>query len=451
MSGFICQWESCQGFFDSAESLYNHLSDEHVGRRSTNNLCLKCCWNGCGTIAIKRDHLASHIRVHLPLKPHTCVICKKGFKRPQDLKKHEKIHTEEHQSSLLSKQPGYKPIRRRRKVNAAHSPSPPFHVSSEDSTTNSDLSSLTYSSPVFAGKYSPMESNSPIKENTGEYKGSMDSYVQGVLHNQAFTAYDSELINRLNSIEPTINYMDNLNWSVPTEAESGPVLQNWLEQLSDNVRVEEEPKPREGYSATFSSFMNDPQDALYPTLGRIEQSSFISLAENNFESSVHPPTMTGSYVDMISPQISAITSSPVQMNERDQVNLGAQFWPTGGEVAETAFGSQSSGGQPAEQANPLFQINKEVVYKVIPTINSTSTFTNKKDIVHMMNVFSSPDNDIKKKPTQPNSKEDIKTQLMCQTFEEESPVSPYADLVDMIGHMNINEQDYTKPQETACS
>ena len=34
--------------------------------------------------------------VHTPLKPHRCVICKKSFKRPQDLKKHEKIHTEEH-------------------------------------------------------------------------------------------------------------------------------------------------------------------------------------------------------------------------------------------------------------------------------------------------------------------------------------------------------------------
>jgi hypothetical protein len=34
--------------------------------------------------------------VHTPLKPHRCAICKKTFKRPQDLKKHEKIHTEEH-------------------------------------------------------------------------------------------------------------------------------------------------------------------------------------------------------------------------------------------------------------------------------------------------------------------------------------------------------------------
>ncbi|KAI9487991.1 hypothetical protein BDB00DRAFT_81152 [Zychaea mexicana] len=40
--------------------------------------------------------------------------CKKAFKRPQDLKKHERIHTIEHKASLLSNQPGYKPVRRRR-------------------------------------------------------------------------------------------------------------------------------------------------------------------------------------------------------------------------------------------------------------------------------------------------------------------------------------------------
>ncbi|KAI0034144.1 hypothetical protein K488DRAFT_37650, partial [Vararia minispora EC-137] len=72
--------------------LYTHLCNDHIGRKSTNNLCLTCKWNGCGTTCAKRDHITSHLRVHTPLKPHACEICKKTFKRPQDLKKHEKIH-----------------------------------------------------------------------------------------------------------------------------------------------------------------------------------------------------------------------------------------------------------------------------------------------------------------------------------------------------------------------
>ncbi|EIN14023.1 hypothetical protein PUNSTDRAFT_16975, partial [Punctularia strigosozonata HHB-11173 SS5] len=69
-----------------------HLCNDHIGRKSTNNLCLTCKWKDCSTTCAKRDHITSHLRVHTPLKPHTCDICSKSFKRPQDLKKHEKIH-----------------------------------------------------------------------------------------------------------------------------------------------------------------------------------------------------------------------------------------------------------------------------------------------------------------------------------------------------------------------
>ncbi|KAJ7109985.1 hypothetical protein C8R44DRAFT_801090 [Mycena epipterygia] len=91
-----CQWLDCTQGFPDPETLYNHLCNEHIGRKSTNNLCLTCKWKDCGTSCAKRDHITSHLRVHTPLKPHICEICKKSFKRPQDLKKHEKIHTEEH-------------------------------------------------------------------------------------------------------------------------------------------------------------------------------------------------------------------------------------------------------------------------------------------------------------------------------------------------------------------
>ncbi|KAG2045071.1 hypothetical protein BDR03DRAFT_907703 [Suillus americanus] len=93
---YNCQWVDCSTSFTDPEVLYNHLCNDHIGRKSTNNLCLTCKWKDCGTSCAKRDHITSHLRVHTPLKPHVCEICKKSFKRPQDLKKHEKIHTEEH-------------------------------------------------------------------------------------------------------------------------------------------------------------------------------------------------------------------------------------------------------------------------------------------------------------------------------------------------------------------
>ncbi|KAG1828380.1 hypothetical protein EV424DRAFT_1485021 [Suillus variegatus] len=93
---YNCQWVDCSATFTDPEVLYNHLCNDHIGRKSTNNLCLTCKWKDCGTSCAKRDHITSHLRVHTPLKPHVCEICKKSFKRPQDLKKHEKIHTEEH-------------------------------------------------------------------------------------------------------------------------------------------------------------------------------------------------------------------------------------------------------------------------------------------------------------------------------------------------------------------
>lgn len=114
--GHKCQWADCDKVMPDPETLYNHLCNDHVGRKSTGNLCLTCKWKDCNTTCAKRDHITSHLRgtscrrpltprgpltplafaVHTPLKPHVCEVCNKPFKRPQDLKKHEKIHTEEH-------------------------------------------------------------------------------------------------------------------------------------------------------------------------------------------------------------------------------------------------------------------------------------------------------------------------------------------------------------------
>ncbi|TAQ84230.1 hypothetical protein B7494_g7445 [Chlorociboria aeruginascens] len=97
-----CQWEKCSERCTSAEVLFEHICEKHVGRKSTNNLNLTCGWNSCRTTTVKRDHITSHIRVHVPLKPHKCDFCGKAFKRPQDLKKHVKTHADD---SVLLRSP----------------------------------------------------------------------------------------------------------------------------------------------------------------------------------------------------------------------------------------------------------------------------------------------------------------------------------------------------------
>ncbi|KAI0180965.1 hypothetical protein GGR52DRAFT_522416 [Hypoxylon sp. FL1284] len=97
-----CRWLNCGEKFSAAEILYEHICEKHVGRKSTNNLNLTCQWNNCKTTTVKRDHITSHIRVHVPLKPHKCDFCGKSFKRPQDLKKHVKTHADD---SVLVRSP----------------------------------------------------------------------------------------------------------------------------------------------------------------------------------------------------------------------------------------------------------------------------------------------------------------------------------------------------------
>lgn len=81
---YICQWDSCLKNFDDAEMLYEHLRDDHVGRKAHHNLCLTCRWDKCSVPTFaKRDHITSHLRVHVASKPYHCdvstIFCRFSF------------------------------------------------------------------------------------------------------------------------------------------------------------------------------------------------------------------------------------------------------------------------------------------------------------------------------------------------------------------------------------
>jgi hypothetical protein len=57
-----CRWGSCTRLFSDPEALYAHLCADHVGRKSTGNLCLTCKWTNCTISCAKRDHITSHLR-----------------------------------------------------------------------------------------------------------------------------------------------------------------------------------------------------------------------------------------------------------------------------------------------------------------------------------------------------------------------------------------------------
>ncbi|KAI8621251.1 hypothetical protein BC830DRAFT_1058447 [Chytriomyces sp. MP71] len=89
-----CEWSDCGETFEDPSLVYAHLTSVHVGKRpAKTHDGLRCRWGrSCAAVFTKRDHLTSHLRIHVPLKPFLCNICSRAFKRPQDLKKHDKLH-----------------------------------------------------------------------------------------------------------------------------------------------------------------------------------------------------------------------------------------------------------------------------------------------------------------------------------------------------------------------
>ncbi|KAI0756324.1 hypothetical protein C8Q80DRAFT_1127939 [Daedaleopsis nitida] len=222
--GHACAWAACDKVLPDPESLYNHLCNDHIGRKSTGNLCLTCKWKDCGTTCAKRDHITSHLRVHTPLKPHVCEICKKPFKRPQDLKKHEKIHTEEHHAqhkhskAITVADPAYSSRVRGDSVDKSrnHAPSVNHHgqivraksssVPLSDSSSGPDFGVLPTPSPELDYAQEAVSAHGrnqiiPVSGSKRSYDyATMDEFFADVKKRRVTPAYDPHMAARLSNL-----------------------------------------------------------------------------------------------------------------------------------------------------------------------------------------------------------------------------------------------------------
>ncbi|KAI8830541.1 hypothetical protein BJ741DRAFT_619772 [Chytriomyces cf. hyalinus JEL632] len=155
MSTSHCHWEDCSDTFSDAQALYDHLTTDHVTKRigRGNSDGLRCKWTDsshspCSSSFGKRDHLTSHLRIHVPLKPHPCAVCKRAFKRPQDLKKHEKLHSEEDFLELQTSVKRSAAVGSRMVKDAERKHESDTGSSSESGDSNDDNSAQKNSKPI---------------------------------------------------------------------------------------------------------------------------------------------------------------------------------------------------------------------------------------------------------------------------------------------------------------
>lgn len=193
----VCRWFGCHLFFNDSEELLLHCTNDHIGRKSTNNLCLDCHWEGCDVKTTKRDHITSHLKVHIAHKPHVCVRCSKTFKRPQDLKKHEKLHTEGHDPSLqgsIGFQPYYIP---------SSEYTPPSHL--EFQSAQRDLSPQSASSELMAT--TPPSGKATQNPQMNQY---FNQLYNGIVEKQLAPQYNNDMSSFLNTLAASQDYTQSL-------------------------------------------------------------------------------------------------------------------------------------------------------------------------------------------------------------------------------------------------
>ncbi|CAJ0763264.1 13197_t:CDS:2 [Entrophospora sp. SA101] len=315
----VCLWDKCSKSFEEPELLYNHLANDHVGRKSTGNLCLSCHWDRCEVQTTKRDHITSHLRT-----------CKKAFKRPQDLKKHEKIHTDQHQQQIT--------MNKNLRLNKVlHPPTPPLYCSISDSSpTISSVSSPGNPplSPANSGisdllGFSP--NTHPIASDNNTLELSHDYWTLN--HNQLAAANLDLTSNPLNI---SLNHRHHNN----NHSRSHSINNSYTHHhLSNNDRSRHQ-KQKRSVDVLLDEFYQDvkrkrlePQysQELMKKLEDISDASIIlqpdaftpiynDLVMDNLFPDTLPPNIIPSQTDLYNPADNAIPSPPLE----DSVN----GWPS---------------------------------------------------------------------------------------------------------------------------
>ncbi|ORZ16320.1 hypothetical protein BCR42DRAFT_451282 [Absidia repens] len=260
---FTCHWKLCSNQYLDPEQLYNHLTNDHVGRKSTGNLCLTCQWENCDVTVVKRDHITSHLRVHVPLKPHHCHSCEKSFKRPQDLKKHEKIHTEEDATTVSSPSASVNhpltPPRLVRTDKSSSTSSTPLHqttphqvpISPPQSTHSDDFTHESWNGRSSISPYTDYDDQfTPIphshsKQVHGYGFNHMDSFntpeqvITDILDTNIKPEYNTDVADRLTLLQNMMDSglgLDEMNMGIPNDDQLSDI-NKWLLDLSNNIQT----------------------------------------------------------------------------------------------------------------------------------------------------------------------------------------------------------------------
>lgn len=263
----LCKWGDCKEVFENAEVLYNHLCDHHVGRKSNRNLSLNCDWDGCKVQTVKRDHITSHIRVHIPLKPFVCQSCTKSFKRPQDLKKHVKTHldgaTKAAQKSAVTDN------------RSAYQQQPQSYLDQQQQNFDALLSMDGYD----------FENNRKRKPEVA-----VNQFFDDVKKSRIAPRYNNDMIGKLNSLD----YHLGSEFSLPPLSTGSKLFKNNQELYDTNsffnqlsASLDQYPNTTPSYNATTSSFTAATGNPL-PNLKSHDNSNLYPSLSNNSGSFAYP-------------------------------------------------------------------------------------------------------------------------------------------------------------------